>query len=93
VFFQDPSDPPGNKRHKIGGNADAVIDGIQYFGMQDVWYHGTTQQGVGGAPICSVIVARTFEFNGTVDMTLDASSCSSDLPEVNASTLALRLVD
>jgi len=92
VFFQNPHDPPGTIEHKIGGNADGGIDGIQYFGMQDAWYHGVTQQGAGSS-ICSVVIARTFRFSGTVDMYLDASGCSSDLPEVNASTLALRLVD
>ena len=91
VFFQNPDDPPGNVEHAIGGTNDAFIDGIQNFGMQDVKYHGTTQQAATAAE-CSVIVGRRFENKGTMDLRL-AKNCTSDLPEVNASTLTLRLVD
>jgi hypothetical protein len=92
VFYQNPADPLNPAGHDIGGNADAAIDGIQYFGMQDVRYHGVTQQDA-DAPQCTVVVARKISFLGTVDMTLGKNNCASNLPEVNASTLALRLVD
>lgn len=93
VFYQNPDDPPGAVEHAIGGNNDAFLDGIQYFGMQDVKYHGTTQQGAGGAPECSVVAARKYDFKGTVDLFLDATNCGSDLSQTRVSDLNLTLVD
>ncbi len=92
AIYQNPATPADTHTHDIGGNVSDSIDGIQYYGMQNVKYHGTP--GVDGGGDCNVLIARFIDFRGTVDSDFEAS-CGlgqSNVPTIGVN-LPLRLVN
>ncbi len=98
VFFGDPENPASDT-HKIHGTPLGAFHGIAYFPNAAVELVGTSATSGTGAPgedDCSVLIADTLFFNGTVDLNL-ASECSAfeGTPAFGGGVgpLSIRLVD
>ena len=89
AVFQNPVTPAGTHEHDIGGNFEVSIDGIQYYGMQDLRYHGTTA--TGGVAPCHVLIARRITLKGTTDSDYESGCDNSVVPKFGG--IPLRLVD
>lgn len=77
VFFGDRNNP-ASATHKIHGTPLGGMHGISYFPNADVELVGTSAVAGGGAEgtdDCSILIADTLFFNGTVDMNI-ATECS-----------------
>lgn len=94
VFFGDAANPATDP-HVLRGTPLGGINGITYLPEADLEFKGTAD-GVlpPGNDDCSVVVADTLYFNGTVGLELDAE-CSqfSNAPAFNGGTMVLRLVN
>ncbi|MEX2201493.1 MAG: TadG family pilus assembly protein [Dongiaceae bacterium] len=94
VFFGDRENP-ATGTHKIHGTPLGGFNGIAYFPNAHVEMVGTTSVGnAPGSDDCSVLIADTMFFNGTVDLHL-ATECSDyqDTPAFQASFATAKLVD
>jgi Flp pilus assembly protein TadG len=77
VFFGDRNNP-ATDTHKIHGTPLGGMHGISYFPNADVELLGTAAvagSGAEGTDDCSILIADTLFFNGTVDMNI-ATECS-----------------
>jgi hypothetical protein len=94
VFYGD-RDNPASGTHKIHGTPLGGFNGIGYFPNAHVEMVGTTSAGnASGSNDCSVLIADTMFFNGTVDLHL-ATECSDyqGTPAFNPVNATSRLVD
>ena len=95
VFFGDPNNP-ATDAHRMHGTPLGAFHGIAYFPGAGVELLGTVGGDLpGGTDDCSVLIADTLFFNGTVELNL-ASECSDfqgTPPFDETGTLTLRLVD
>jgi Flp pilus assembly protein TadG len=95
VFFGDPNNPATDD-HRMHGTPLGAFHGIAYFPGAGVELLGTVDGELpGGSDDCSVLIADTLFFNGTVELNL-ASECSDfqGTPAFdNTGALTFRLVD
>jgi hypothetical protein len=95
VFFGDPNNPATDP-HRMHGTPLGAFHGIAYFPGAGVELLGTVGGDLpGGTDDCSVLIADTLFFNGTVQLNL-ASECSDfqgTPPFSDVGVLTLRLVD
>ncbi|MDZ4735725.1 MAG: hypothetical protein SGJ07_05195, partial [Rhodospirillaceae bacterium] len=93
VFFGDPNNPATDD-HRMHGTPLGAFHGIAYFPSAGVKLLGTVGGDMpGGTDDCSVLIADTLFFNGTVELNL-ASECSDfqGTPPFQPGALVMRLV-
>ena len=91
LVYQDPATPAGTNAHTFSGSDLSDIQGVLYFGLQDIELHGGTMHGEDPS-VCAVYIGRRIDFVGTVDLGL-GKNCDIFLPTTGPAITVLRLVE
>ena len=98
LVYQDPlnpSEPPNTlptAQHNVNGGTDFFMDGILYFGMQDVRIRGSIQHNQQTEGGCLAILAGQVDMSGGPDISLATGGCSQQAT-IGPETFSVRLVN